>query len=186
MLVYLMKILTGSLRGRGILFKPNPHLRPTGDKVRKAIFDLLRGEIEGKRVLDLFSGTGALGLEALSNGASWVTFVEANRAQAVKIRQNLAKLGVPEKAWVLRKDVFEAMEYLSRKGEAYDVVFLDPPYGGGLAGRVLEALSQAPFLGQGAFVVLECHKKELIQSPSGRLKAIQTKVYGDTRLVVYR
>ena len=87
-----MKILTGALRGRKVLFKPNPNLRPTADKTRKAIFDMLQGGLEGAKVLDLFSGTGALGFEALSSGAEFVTFVESERAQALEIKKSLEKL----------------------------------------------------------------------------------------------
>ena len=84
-----MKILTGSLRGRTLRFRDNPHLRPTADKVRKAIFDRLQGQVADKTVLDLFSGTGALGFEALSECARRVTFVELNADQAEAIRENL-------------------------------------------------------------------------------------------------
>ena len=86
-----MKILTGALRGQRILFRPNPHLRPTADKARKAIFDMFQGAMEGKRVLDLFSGTGALGFEALSQGAAHVTFVEKNKVQCSEISANLER-----------------------------------------------------------------------------------------------
>ena len=181
----IMKILTGQLRGQSIFFKPNPKIRPTSDKVRKALFDGLQGQWEGKRVLDLFSGTGALGFEALSNGAERVTFVESNQAQADRLKDNLKNLGISGAGSVLPQDVFRAIQNLSAKQEAYDIIFIDPPYEEGLGVKALEALSAANLVRQGALVILECYKKENFPEKSGMLTLIKVKVYGDTKVGVF-
>ena len=180
-----MKILTGRLRGQTILFKPNPHLRPTSDKARKAVFDMLQGALPEKRVLDLFSGTGALGLEALSQDASHVTFVEQDAGQCKKIRENLQRLKLEDLAQV-RQD--EALEWLERKAPSerpFDLIFLDPPYAADMALKALERISAARIVPQKGLVVLECRKREDVPPRCGDLRAVREKRYGQTKLTVY-
>ena len=180
-----MKILTGALRGHPILFKPNPHLRPTADKIRKAIFDMLRGSLEGARILDLFSGTGALGLEALSSGASFVTFVEMDEGQALTIEKNLEKLGLYEQGEVISSDALRAIEKFSNEDRQFDFVFMDPPYEEGLGLKALAALVQSKILSEEALIVFECRESETLPHPDN-LECAKDKVYGDTRIVIYR
>lgn len=180
-----MKILTGSLRGRTVLFKPNPHLRPTADKVKKAIFDMLHGALEGKQVLDLFSGTGALGFEALSAGAVHTTFVELDKKQAERISENIKRLGLSGRACVTHADALVALADLSRRGMRFDFIFIDPPYGRGLGRQVLQRLSEGAILKEEGFIVFECKKQEDFLNQAGPFSALQTKTYGDTRIVIY-
>jgi 16S rRNA (guanine966-N2)-methyltransferase len=180
-----VKILTGRLRGQTILFKPNPHLRPTSDKARKAIFDMLQGALEDKRVLDLFSGTGALGLEALSQGASHVTFVEQDAGQCKKIGENLERLGLTRSARVESGDAVEWLRKPARRQNVFDFVFMDPPYAALLALETLESISKAQVLAPGAFVVLECRKREDMPERCGDLVSVREKRYGQTKLTVY-
>lgn len=181
-----MKILTGALRGREISFKANPHLRPTADKVRKAIFDTLVGATQGAHVLDLFSGTGALGFEALSGGAAAAVFVEADKRQAAKIAENLKTLGLEKKGRVLSLDALKAVQLLHREGEVFDVVFLDPPYNEGWERKTAEEVVARPILSKKSWVVMESAAKD-IASPAtfGHLVKLKEKNYGDTRLVFY-
>ncbi len=181
-----MKILTGNLKGRTINFKPNSHVRPTADKVRKAIFDTLQSiDFSNARFLDLFSGSGAVGLEALSQGALFATFVEQNRAQAVGIEKNLENIGLADKAKVFSEDVFKAIEKLSTKGKSYDIIFLDPPYEKDLGIRALQALVISDILAKDARVILEANKREAAPQVIGGLKLTCEKVYGDTKLFFY-
>lgn len=180
-----MRILSGELRGREIRFKPNPHLRPTADKVRKAIFDTLREKVEGAETLDLFSGTGALGLEALSGGAARVTFVEADAGQCKSIRDNLRALGVEDRADVVKSDAIRAVEALGRRGQTYDLVFMDPPYEKGLALKAIEAVSKGGLLREGALAVVECRASEEMPARVGSLGTARTREYGDTRIIIY-
>ena len=190
-----MKILTGKFRGKTIRFKANPYLRPTADKARKAIFDMLQGGLDGKRVLDLFSGTGALGLEALSNGAAFVTFVEKNKNQAATIEKNLVALGLEIKGQVLVSDALEMISSLYEKREVYDIIFLDPPYQQRLGAKAMEVLTRLPIWNKQTIIFLECHEKEPaphcrgeVSSPGRGNRAptlIKSRTYGDTKILVY-
>lgn len=180
-----MKILTGRLRGQTILFKPNPHLRPTSDKARKAVFDMLQGALSDKSVLDLFSGTGALGLEALSQGARHVTFVEQDSAQCRRITENLERLKLKAAAEVLNAEVLDWLGAAPGRREKFDLIFLDPPYAADVATQALEGISRSRLVAPGGFVILECRKREDVPPQSGELKAVREKRYGQTKLTVY-
>jgi 16S rRNA (guanine(966)-N(2))-methyltransferase RsmD len=181
-----MKILTGELRGRAISFSPNPHLRPTADKVRKALFDMLQGALEDKFVLDIFSGTGALGLEALSGGAASATFLEKDRIQCRRIQENIDRLGLKTRSRVFCGDAEESLKRLSRDGKRFDIIFLDAPYGLGIGLRTLEALSALDLLISETLVFFECNRREEIPESVGCLRLEKEKVYGDTKVRVYR
>ena len=180
-----MKILTGSFKGRRIELMADENLRPTSDLVRKAVFDALQGAFEGKRVLDLFSGTGAFGFEALSSGAKEVVWVESEVAQVENIEKTLSDLELEDRGRVFRSDVFKAIESLGRHGESFDFIFLDPPYHLGLGTKTVKALSSSSLLGAGAIVVLETHKTEDPPENTGKLKTLKIKKHGDTKITFY-
>ncbi len=181
-----MKILTGELRGKAIGFHPNPHLRPTADKVRKALFDMLQGALEDAAVLDVFSGTGALGLEALSGGAASATFLEKDRIQCRQIQENIDALGLKARSRVLSGDAGASLKRLSQDGERFGIVFLDAPYGLDAGVSALEALSTLDLLADEALVFFESDRREDIPAIAGRLRLRKEKVYGDTKVRVYR
>lgn len=181
-----MKILTGEMKGRTILFRPNPHLRPTADKVRKAIFDILQGELQDRKVLDLFSGTGALGIEAISNGAAKAVFVEVDAFQAGQIQKNLERLGLGRLGHVLRAEARKAMDRLSGEGAIFDFVFMDPPYEKGLALKSLEDLGASTLLKKEGIVIAETHSSENLPEIIEGLARIKEKKYGDTKILIYK
>ena len=181
-----MKILTGLLRGQRIAFRPNPHLRPTSDKARKAIFDMFQGEMEGRRVLDLFSGTGALGLEALSQGAEHVTFVDNDKHQCREISANLERLGLSERATVRCEDAMEFLRRLGGFAQGQDFVFIDPPYDDGMATKSMESLAKMKLVPKDGFVLVECRKKEDLPDAFGELKLLRDKRYGQTKILIYK
>lgn len=146
-----LRIIGGLWRGRKVRFPPLPGLRPTPDRVRETLFNWLAPRIAGARCLDLFAGSGALGLEALSRGAAHVTFVETDAAAVRSMRGLLATLA-PGQATVVRAD---ARHWLEGAPGGYDVVFLDPPFGSGLLEAALAALAAPGWLAPGAFVYLE-------------------------------
>jgi 16S rRNA (guanine(966)-N(2))-methyltransferase RsmD len=124
--------------------------------VREALFDVLGPRVRGMRVLDLFAGTGAVGLEALSRGAARAVFVEEDRAAVRALRANLGALAVPrERARVVVGDARSAIALLARTELPFDLVFLDPPYASGLAARVLASLAASPVLGRGGLAVVQ-------------------------------
>ncbi|MGH8294797.1 MAG: 16S rRNA (guanine(966)-N(2))-methyltransferase RsmD [Steroidobacteraceae bacterium] len=147
-----LRIIGGSWRGRHLRFPPSPQIRPTPDRVRETIFNWLSLRVPGARCLDLFAGSGALGLEALSRGAARVTFVERDPAAACEIRARLADWGARGGS-VAHAD---ALSFLARKPVGpFDIVFLDPPFGSTLLEETAARLDQGS-LADGALVYVEC------------------------------
>jgi 16S rRNA (guanine966-N2)-methyltransferase len=156
--------------GRGV--------RPTTDRVREAIFARL-GALDGARVLDLYAGTGALGIEAISRGAASVVFVERARASLEVLERNLASLGLAQRARVLRRDAAAALAALGQAAERFDLVLLDPPYEMGEEERALCALVSAGVLAPGAVVVVERSRRHALASIAGLVLEDERR-YGDT------
>ena len=185
-----MRIIGGAFRGTR-LAAPGAdgggaaHLRPTSDRVREALFNLLaHGDypaIEGARVLDLFAGTGALGFEALSRGAARVTFVEEFAKSRALIRQNIETLGVIGQTKLWRRD---ATRLGPCRGDPYDLIFADPPYRSGLGARALEAAFAGGWIAPGAVAVLEQEEGEPLPDLAG-LALADNRCYGGTRVLIF-
>jgi 16S rRNA (guanine(966)-N(2))-methyltransferase RsmD len=180
-----MKILTGSLKGQRIAFRPAMGLRPTSDKVRKAIFDILRERVEGAVVLDLFSGTGALGLEALSLGAAKAVFVEEDRARYHEIEENIGRLGLAERGFALAGAVAAIIDRLSRYADKFDIIFMDPPYKTGFALETLKIISQSQIFHRQTLLVVEIGSREDLPEQIGTFQNIKKKTHGDTQVLIY-
>ena len=181
-----MRIVGGRLRGRALNAPASRDIRPTSDRLRESLFDVLAhryaGRLEGARVLDLFAGTGALGLEALSRGAAFALFVDTGAEARALIRGHVEALGLGGVTRLWRADA-------SRLGPApagppFDLAFLDPPYNQGLASPALAALVAGGWLGARAMAVVEEHAKAEIAAPPG-LPLLDERVYGDTKLSFY-
>ena len=181
-----MKILTGSLRGKTIPFHANPNLRATSDKARKAIFDMLQGQLEGKNVLDLFSGTGALGLEALSGGVERVVFVEKEADHCDRLKGFLNELGLTDRISVVQMGALEAIRSFSKNREYFDIIFMDPPYDEVWGLKVLEAIAASKIFNNETLIFLECRKKTQMPKAVNKLVVIKSKIYGDTKILIYR
>jgi 16S rRNA (guanine966-N2)-methyltransferase len=174
-----MRVIAGSHRGRTLYAPRGRATRPTSDRVREAVFSIL-GEIGGTTVLDLFAGSGALAIEALSRGASGATLVDSSQAAIEAIRRNLDALGID--AEVVRADALAWCEQAKRRARQYDLVFLDPPYrhGSPLGARLTAALSG--LLTPGARVVAESDRRQ----PLGlELPMLDERRYGDTLIQIY-
>lgn len=180
-----MRITGGNLSGRLLLSPTTKATRPMRDAVRQALFSILGLGVEGGRFLDLFAGTGAVGLEALSRRASGVTFVEHGRAALEVLQQNLETLGVLEKSCVLACDVFQALEQLDRQ-TPFSTVFVGPPYGHGLAQKTLQALDETSILAPDGVVVVEVFHKETLSPRYAALVERDARRYGDNKLAFYR
>ncbi len=180
-----MRIIAGEFKGRR-LAPVKGRIRPTSDKVREALFSILGPEVEGAAVLDLFAGTGALALEALSRGAREAVLVEDQAAALEVLRRNLETLGVAERTRVLPVPVQRALNTLAGRGEKFNLVFLDPPYGRGLAGATLKALAAAGLLAPEAVVVAEHSPREILPEHLGHLRLSRSRRYGDTQVAFYR
>jgi len=161
-----MRIIAGKFRGKRIDFPR--HIRPTQDKVRQSTFDCLRQVVEKSRVLDLFAGSGAFGLEALSRGAKSVCFIDIDRRCNSIINNNLRALGLRERAGcdihVFTNDAFRAVEVLARRKQVFDIIFLDPPYGGDLAKKTLKTIISSGILAPHGFVLVEHSRNDEIVS----------------------
>jgi 16S rRNA (guanine966-N2)-methyltransferase len=180
-----MRIVGGDLKGRSLAAPSGPATRPTSDRVREAIFNILAHGIEGftiagARALDLFAGTGALGLEALSRGARFCQFVEEDAEARALIRRNADALGLIGRCKIWRRDA-------TRLGRAapqppFDLVFADPPYGKGLGERALASLVAGEWLAPESVLVLEERAGADVVPPPG-LQVLDRRTYGDTQVL---
>lgn len=181
-----MRIVGGTLRGRSIAGPQHDGLRPTADRVRESLFNILAHGVEGfalegARVIDLFAGTGALGLEALSRGAAFCLFVDNEAEARALIRTNVEKFGLTGVTRIFRRDATD----LGPAGTMapFDLAFLDPPYGKGLGERALVALAEGGWLVPGAVVVLE-ERAGVSIALSAAFVEIDRRTYGDTQIVL--
>lgn len=180
-----MKVIGGDYKGR-IIEMPKD-IRPTSDKVRKALFEILKGCIKGARFLDLYCGSGAIGIEALSRGAEKAAFIDDNRSCISILKRNLAKLGILQGLYdIYSKDCIDAIRRGGTMCRPYDIVFLDPPYYKDLAKNTLKRLSDCDILTPNALVIAEVFKKESLPEELGVFRKIRSCKYGDTVLEFYR
>ena len=175
-----MRVVAGRFGGRSLVAPRGGSTRPTADRVREALFSILGQGVVQARVLDLFAGSGALGIEALSRGASEVDFVDSSTAAAAAIRRNLDAVGV--EAVVRRQDALSFLEWARRDARQYDLVFLDPPYRRASAlGRELSA-ALAPVLAPDARVVAESDRRAPLELD---LELLDERRYGDTLIRIH-
>jgi 16S rRNA (guanine(966)-N(2))-methyltransferase RsmD len=179
-----MRIIAGAFKGRR-LAPVKGRIRPTAAKVREAVFSILGPAVVGLRVLDLFAGTGALGIEALSRGAATAVFVEDHPESLKVLRRNLEDLGLADRNTVWPLPVTAALKQLAGRGESFGLAFLDPPYGGGDAVAALTALAELPLLAPGARVVVEHSRRESLPEACGGLTRLTVRRYGDTQVAFY-
>jgi 16S rRNA (guanine966-N2)-methyltransferase len=182
-----MRIISGKHRGRAIRVPRTEGLRPTADRVREALFNILAHGIawtglEGARVIDAFAGTGAYGLEALSRGAAYVTFLDIDSTALLAIRRNAAAIGEARNVALLRLDASRLPPPPGAAATPCDLVFLDPPYDSGLAIPALQGLASKRWIGSGAVAVIEVAAREPLAPPPG-FHVLDERVYGAARLV---
>ena len=180
-----MRVISGKCKGKKLFALKGLSLRPTSDRVKEAIFDILQKFSPGKNVLDLFAGTGALGIEALSRGAQRAVFVEGSARCGEVLRRNIDACRLSGQAEVLCKEVQGGLKALEERKDSFDLIFLDPPYGKGLAYRALESLSISHILSVNALVVAEHSPDEDLGSISS-LERIDRRMYGGTEISFFR
>jgi 16S rRNA (guanine(966)-N(2))-methyltransferase RsmD len=179
-----VRVIAGSLKGRR-LAPVKGLIRPTGAKVREAIFNILGEAVLDAQILDLFAGTGALGIEALSRGASEAVFVEDHPESLKVLRRNLKTLDLLNRTLVLPVSVFSALKKLAVQAAVFHLAFLDPPYGFDKAAAVLEALAKAEIMTPGAWVVAEHSRRDTLPEAAGTLQRRELRRYGDTQVAFY-
>lgn len=183
-----MRIVSGKFRGRSLAAPQHAGTRPTSDRVRESVFNIIAHGIDGfaldgARVIDLFAGTGALGLEALSRGASYCLFVEQEADARALIRRNIEAFGLQGVTRIFRRDATDLGPAGNLTG--FSLAFLDPPYGKGLGESALAALVGGRWLAAGAVVVLEEHAKAELTLPAGFI-TLGRRDYGDTQIMLAR
>ena len=174
-----MRVITDTAGGRNLKSPNGNAVRPTTDHVKQAIFNILQFDMEGRRVLDLFGGTGQMGIEALSRGAREAIFVDCSRTSILLIRENLMLCGFH--ASVIQAD---ALSYLQR-GEKFDIIFVDPPYDAGLYEPVLARINAVDNLNEGGIIICETRAGETLpemQPPYGMLRE---RSYGNVKICIY-
>ena len=174
-----MRVITGIAGGRKLKSPEGESVRPTTDHVKQAMFNILQFDLEGRRILDLFGGTGQLGIEALSRGAREVVFTDSSRTSVQLIRENLKRCGLEGK--VLQTD---ALSYLAR-GEKFDVIFIDPPYDAGLYDKVLETVNSVDNLTDGGIIVCESRRETPMPEMTAPYYKRREYRYGKVKLTMY-
>ena len=175
-----MRVITGTARGRKLKTPENYDIRPTTDSVKEAVFNIIQFDVEGRRVLDLFAGTGQLGIEALSRGAAECVFVDRDKAAADIVRQNLTACGLS--ARVAGED---ALGYLDTCGR-FDLVFVDPPYDSGIYDAVLQKINSVDILSDGGIIICESRRETPMPEVSAPYCRGREYAYGKVKITLYR
>ncbi len=179
-----MRIIAGTYRGRVLAGPRDLSVRPTTDRAKQTIFDILTNciDFDGLKILDLFSGTGSLGLEAISRGAASVTFVDSSRDALALLKKNVTALQCDDKCTQYQADVFW---YLKNTQAQYDLAFADPPYKLEKIGTIPTALQQSGVLKESAYVVMEHSRESLVEIDEGYYEAVR-KPFGQTTVLILR
>ncbi|ATQ44296.1 16S rRNA (guanine(966)-N(2))-methyltransferase RsmD [Caulobacter mirabilis] len=181
-----MRIVSGALRGRGIVTPPGQGTRPTSDRARQAVFNILEHaawapELQGARVIDLFAGSGALGFEAISRGAAFCLFVETDDAARGAIRENIDAFGLFGATRIHRRDATDLGPRPASAGAPFDLALLDPPYARGLGEKALQGLAEGGWLTPGAIAMFERGSDEPDVEPVG-FEVLDARDYGAARV----
>ena len=178
-----MRVISGKFKGRRLTGFKAPHIRPTTDRIKESIFNRLAADLPEARVLDLFSGTGNLAIEALSRSAAYVEAVEKHSKSIAIIKNNLEQLKITEGIKVIQKDV---LSYLKRyEGSSFDVIFVDPPFTEKMADEVMDVLCQSKVGHVGTRLVIESGGHEEIKDEYGKFLLEERKMYGDKSVSYY-
>lgn len=183
-----MRIVAGTAKGRA-LTAPKPssrHIRPTADRVRETLFNILGQWLDGESVLDLYAGTGALGLEALSRGAGRAVLVDQDKEALSLCRTNTDHLGFADKVEILALPVARAVETLGKKGAKFELIFADPPYAARVVEAVLEQVARAGLLAPGGTVIVEHDKREAAPESHEGFTRVDERRFGDTVASFFR
>lgn len=174
------------MKGHLLASPKGSSIRPTSDRVREAIFNIIGQDLSGLKVLDIFAGTGSLGLEALSRGALRAVFIDSSQKSINLLKKNLALCGVQECGTLIKKDLRRGIPGVGvLSNETFDLIFLDPPYGRYLLPVVLEAVTTRNIISPGGRVVAESSKTGSLRTSFGNLRMTDSRVYGDTKIRFY-
>lgn len=177
-----MRIITGSARGKRLQTPEGLHTRPTSDRVKQSLFNIIQFDIEGRKVLDLFGGSGQLGLEAMSRGAASCVIVEGDRSAQKAIEANIRNCGFDRSCQLIKGDAFRFLE--RQKPGAYHLIFLDPPYGGELLNRAIAEICRIDILAEGGIMVCESAADDVVLPVQAPYRVVKQYRYGHTDLTI--
>lgn len=178
-----LRIIGGEWRGRKLFFPDAPNLRPTPDRVRETIFNWVAPVIQGARCLDLFAGSGALGIEALSRGAAFTTFVDSHKKVTEALQNHVGLLSAHNKAEVLQLD---SVKFLKSNPQPYDLIFLDPPYHLDFMGKVVPLLEENGWLADNAMLYLEIEKRQSLPELPANWQPLKEKTAGEVNYFLFQ
>lgn len=183
-----MRVIAGSFKGLQLKGSSKLNIRPTKDRVKEALFNIIGHKIVGANFLDLFSGYGNIGIEAISRGANSVTFVDNNKLCVKIIKENLSilKQNNPEKNSVLCDDVINILKNIRKYKYRFDIIFMDPPYDTNLAEKSLFEVNRYDILNQAGWIVTEIPSRKNISKKINQLKQFRKEIYGNTEIVFYK
>lgn len=181
-----MRVIGGTARGRRLKVPNNQAVRPTAARVKESLFNILPHDFSGLRVIDLFAGSGNVSIEALSRGAAIAVLIDESPRSTAIIRGNLARLGLSDRAQVWTAPVFRALRKLSKTGQTFDLIFLDPPYEREWIGRTLDVIARCHVLRESGTVVAEHSVREPVNASYDGLTLNDQRRYGDTLLSFFR
>ena len=179
-----MRVIAGQYRGRNLRSPPSMQVRPTSDRLRETLFNILGSRVAGSRFLDLCAGSGAVGIEAISRGATLSVFVEQSRRACSVIEANLHGLGI-NGVKVICRDVNAALKQLAVADQPFDLIFFDPPYASSLYATVLDSLGESPLLAADGVLIVEHRDKLPPASQYGRLQQFRQLKQGESALAFY-
>lgn len=181
-----MRIIGGEAKNRRIYSPKGSHIRPTSDGIKESLFNMLQ-ELSGKSFLDLFAGSGNVGLEALSRGAAKVVFVEKNAAMVSAIRRNLQELGFNDRYEIVAIEAAKGIRQLQKREERFDFLFADPPYERGFISEIFRCLDEGGLMSQDGLVIIQHSTREDLPGPNaGNFMLTNQRRYGDTFLSFFK
>jgi 16S rRNA (guanine(966)-N(2))-methyltransferase RsmD len=182
----IVRIIGGIHKGRTLRAASGLVVRPTSDRLRETLFNILAPRIEGCRFLDICAGSGAVGIEALSRGASEATFIERSRRAGAVIDANLSALGIADEATMINSDAASGLGRLGKQGRQFDIAFFDPPYASRIHDEVLNLLGTGNLLSPEAIVVVEHRAKAPLKAEYGKLRLFRELKQGESGLAFYQ
>lgn len=177
-----MRIITGSARGKRLQTPSGLHTRPTTDRVKESVFNIVQWDLEGRKVLDLFGGSGQLGLESLSRGAASCVIVDGDRNAQKAIEANIKNCGFERICQLIKGDSFQFLQH--QKKDSYHVIFLDPPYGGELLNRAIAEICRIDILTENGIMVCESSAEDQLQPVSAPYRVVKRYQYGHTAVTI--
>ncbi len=180
-----MRVIGGAYRGRSLKTPRGLEVRPTSDRLRETLFNIMARQVSGSRVLDICAGSGAVGIEALSRGAVLAAFIDKSRRSCAAIEDNLDSLGITDEARIINREAISAIRHLAAADEQFDIIFFDPPYASDLYHKVMEFIGANALLAEGGTLVVEHRTKMPPDIQYGDLRAYREVKQGESSLAFF-